>query len=525
MLRGIALATALAAGLGGCVTKRATSDRLPAPVAVSASYGDCAAVQDAPSCLLLRAVATEGVDADPLLRAVVESGSVHVALKHRAALAAMRTKLETLRATDPVSIAYLGASSEEAFAAALALAAAAQIADDPFAHKAVKPLIAKAGRGEAAILAAIVWRDVAFGMLWRAPLTRPRGWPAIWRVVIAAPPKDTALLAAMSFDANLLGLQAEAVALARVVVARGDASKAQLSSAHALIVLAERTDAAAHPPYDTAWTKERLETCSGYGWCADVLAEAAAAGATGDLKMFGADLASRARREAIAADKTMVYGAASEAFRLASEIPAALAVAREGLRFVPAATVTPERGRIEAAAAAGTFAWDDDPIAPAIALYRAGAREEALRSGYLTGYARFRHAVVAGETPDARWVIADNSDFTILRLVYELIETPVPVTAAQLYDGLRCSEAALGGVVDPPKFNSYLAVLAALTGHAGSMRAHLSTAAVSLDNKAQIIPGFYAHSLAEDWRRAHVIAERTRAKDDKLVAPLCATES
>jgi predicted permease len=66
---------------------------------------------------------------------------------------------------------------------------------------------------------------------------------------------------------------------------------------------------------------------------------------------------------------------------------------------------------------------------------------------------------------------------------------------------------------------------AALTGRAGSMRAHLSTAAVSLDNKAQIISGFYAHRLAEDWRRALVIAERTRAKIDKLAAPSCGTGS
>lgn len=525
MVRGIALAAALVAALSGCVTKRATPDRVSTPVAQAASYGDCAAARDAPSCLLLRAVATKGVDGDPLVRAVVESGSVDVALKHRAALTAMRSKLKAVLATEPVSIAYLNASSEAAFAAALAVAAAAQIADDPFVHKAAKPLIAKAGRGEAAILAAIIWRDVAFGSLWSAPLTRPRGWPAIWRAVIANPPKDTTLLSAMATDASLLGLQTEAAALARIVVARGDASEEQVSSARALVALAEPAGAVADPAYDTAWTKERLETCWSYGWCSDVLAEAAAAGATADLKAFGADLASRARREAMASDKTMVYGAASEAFRLAGEIPAALAVAREGMRFVPAATVISEKGRIEAAVAAGTFEWDDDPIAPAIALYRAGAREEALQSGYLTGYARFRHAVVAGETPDARWVIADKSDFTIAIFLRRLIETPAPVTALQLYDGLRCSEPALGGVIDRHKFNSFLALLAALTGRAGSMRAHLSTAAVSLDDNAQIIPAYYAHGLAEDWRRALVIAERIGAKDDKLTAPSCGTGS
>jgi hypothetical protein len=514
----------LAAGVGGCVTKRATNDVSPAPVAVAASYGDCAAARDAPSCLLLRAVAIEGVDADALLRAVVESGSVDVALKHRAALTATREKLKTFIEPDSAPTAYLNASSEEAFAAALALAAAAQIADDPFAHKAVKPFLAKVGQDEAATLAAIIWSDVAFGVLWRAPLTRPRGWPAIWRAVVAAPPKDTALLVSMSYYANLVGLQAEAVALARIAVLRTDANEAQRSTAQALIALAEKTDAA-DPPYDTASAKDRLERCSGYGWCAEVLAQAAAAGATSDLKIFGADLASRARREPIAEDKTMAYGAASEAFRLAGEIPAALAVAREGLRFVPAATAIPETGRIEAASAAGTFAWDDDMIAPAIALYRAGARDEALGSGYLTGYARFRHAVVAGETPDARWVIADKSDFTIWRFLSELIEKPAPAVATQFYDGLRCSEAALGDVIDPPKFHSNLAVLAALIGRAGSMRAHLGVAAVSLDDKAQIIPGFLAHRLAEDWRRALVIAGRSGAKSDKLAAASCAASS
>jgi hypothetical protein len=347
----------------------------------------------------------------------------------------------------------------------------------------------------------------------------------MWRAVVAAPPKDTALLVALAKDADFLGLRDEATALARVAVARTDTSEADRASAQSIITLSEYVTTA-DPPYDTAWMKERLETCSGYGWCSDLLAEAAAAGASGDLKVFGADLASRARRATIAEDKTMAYGAASEAFRLAGEIPAALAAAREGLRFVPAATVIPETGRIEAAVVAkGQFEWDDDPIAPAIALYRAGAREEAIRSGYLTGYARFRHAAVAGETPDARWVVADKSDFTIWRLIYDLISNPVPATATQLYDGLRCSETELGDVIDPPKFNSYLAVLAALTGRAGSMRAHLGAAAVSLDDKAQLIPAFHAQMLAEDWRRALVIAERTGAKDDKLVAPSCGTGS
>lgn len=519
LARGVALGLALAVGLSGCVTKR-VGDRPSAPVAAATSYGDCAAAQDAPSCLLLRAVAAEGVKGEVLLQAVVESGSVDVLLKHRAALTAMRGTLESARATEPVAMLHLKASGEEAFAAALGVAAAAQTSDDPFNHAAVKPLVGKAGRGEAAVLAAIIWRNVAFGSLWRAPLIRPRGWPAIWRGVIAAPPKDTALVVALANDANLFGLEAEALALARIAVARSDASEAQRSAVRGIIILGESTRVT-DAPYDAAWTKERLETCLGYEWCAEVLAEAAAAGATGDLKVFGADLALRARREALARDKAMVYGAASEAFRLAGEIPAALAVAREGLRFVPAAMVIPEKGRIKAAAA-GRFKWDDDPVAPVIALYRAGAREEALRSGYLTGYARFRHAEVAGETPDPRWAIADKSDFTIWRLVDDLIEAPSPATAAQFYNGLRCSEAALGDVIDPPEFHGHLAKLAALTGRAGSMRAHLSAGAISLDDRAQIIPAFLAHGLAEDWRRAHVIAERIGAKDDALTAPSCA---
>jgi len=523
LVRGIALGAALAVGVSACVTKR-TGDRPSVPVSVAASYGDCAAAQDGPSCLLLRAIAAEGVDAEVLVRTVVESGSVDIALKHRAALAAMRGKLETIFASEPASIRYLSASSEDGFAAALAVAAAAQIADDPFSLKSVKPLVAKAGRGETAALAAIVWREVAFGILWNARLMRPRGWSAIWRAVIAGPPKDTVLLVALAKDANLLGLEDEAVALARVAVARTDASEADRAAAHAIIALSEYAPTA-DLPYDAAGMKERLETCWGYGWCSTLLAEAAATGTTGDLKVFGSDLASRARRETIAKDKTIAYGAASEAFRLAGEIPAALAVAREGMRFVPAAMVIPEKGRIEAAMAAGTFAVDDDPVAPAIALYRAGARDEALRSGYLNGYARFRHAAVAGETPDPRWAIADKSDFTIWRFIYELIETPMPATATKLYDGLRCSGTTLADVIEPHKFEGYLAVLAALTGRAGSMRAHLTTAAVSLDDKAQIIPAYYAHGLAGEWRRALVIAERTGAKDDALTAPSCGASS
>lgn len=138
-------------------------------------------------------------------------------------------------------------------------------------------------------------------------------------------------------------------------------------------------------------TKDFVDQCDTYSLCSRRLAHAADAGAAEDLKTFGADLATRARRASAAGDKTVLYGAASEAFRLAQEKPAAIAVAREGLRFIPAAKNTTATGRIEVALQ-GEFAGDDDAVAPAIALYRAGARDEAVASGYLTGYARYRHA-------------------------------------------------------------------------------------------------------------------------------------
>lgn len=514
-------------GLGGCVTKRVAGDRQAEPAPVAASYVACAAVRDAPGCLLLRALATDSVSDDMELRAVIESGSVDVVLKHRASLTAMRGSLKPLMEDDresQVTLKHVNSSSEPAFAAALAVAAAAQVADDPFAHAGVKPLVAKAGRQEVAPLAAIVWSNVAFGMLWNAPLIRLRGLPAIWRAVAAAPPKETALVAVPAYEADIHGFGDAALALARVVLARADASAEDRSTADGIVLLAD-IRAAPKGPYATAVMKHLLETCSSYGGCSNLLGEAKAAGAIDDLKAFGADLATRARRESVAGEKTIAYGAASEAFRLAGENAAALAAAREGLRFIPAAKNVSTTGRIETAIALNNaFSYEDDDVAPAIALYRAGGREEALRSGYVTGYARYRHAPVAGETPDARWVVQDNSDWLIGRLLDDLIETPSAVAAGGFYDALRCAGASLTDV-KAPKLHGHLAALAALIGRAGSMRAHLGAGALSLDEEARSYSSFYAYRLAEDWRRALVIAERIGAKDDKLVAPLCGTGS
>ena len=266
-------------------------------------------------------------------------------------------------------------------------------------------------------------------------------------------------------------------------------------------------------------TKDFVDQCDTYSLCSRRLAHAADAGAAEDLKTFGADLATRARRASAAGDKTVLYGAASEAFRLAQEKPAAIAVAREGLRFIPAAKNTTTTGRIEVALQ-GEFAGDDDAVAPAIALYRAGARDEAVASGYLTGYARYRHAPAAGEAADPAWVIEPGAKWSLRWLIDDLIRARGQTQALRLYDALRCRGAEVYEAQEGYEWEAQSAVLAALVGRAGSVRAHLARAATALDGQGFMAP-LFAHYLAEDWRRALVVAERVGAKDDTFSEALC----
>lgn len=108
-------------------------------------------------------------------------------------------------------------------------------------------------------------------------------------------------------------------------------------------------------------------------------------------------------------------------------------------------------------------------------------RDEALASGYLTGVARYRHAEVAGETPDPAWAIEPDAEFPIKWLVEDVIAKRNSAHASRLYEALRCRGDEVYEDEDLYELDARLALLAALTGRRGSMHEYLRRSAKALD--------------------------------------------
>jgi hypothetical protein len=144
--------------------------------------------------------------------------------------------------------------------------------------------------------------------------------------------------------------------------------------------------------------------------------------------------------------------------------------------------------------------------APIIALYRAGEREEALRSGYLTGLWRYKSAAAAGEQPDPRWVLGDRA-WNEVEFMYLVLLHADREAALLLYDELNRRQGWLADVSDA-FWHRRLALFAALAGRRAEMLDHLAAAAGVLDRPDQNDP-YWALNLAREWRQAEFVVSRT----------------
>jgi hypothetical protein len=228
-------------------------------------------------------------------------------------------------------------------------------------------------------------------------------------------------------------------------------------------------------------------------------------------------------------DKARVRGEyfalASEAFRVLGDKERAIAAAREGLPFVPGAVSEvnargdekpgPITNKREDAIYASGFGTE-----PVIALYRAGARDEALATDFLIAYERYKNADVAGETRDPLWIIEERSNHQLL-VLRDLLKRRDVDGAARFYDGWRC--AGPYGYDDlSDHYNSDLGLLAALAGRRGSMNAHFAIVLDLMDTGTwSRHSGDAVMELAVTWRRALAIAKTIGAKEDVFERPRC----
>jgi hypothetical protein len=413
-----------------------------------------------------------------VLQTVITTGSVELVEAHAGLLvegannAGLRSEefMSTVGVALPPEPARVAAGSSGSLVtlAAIALAAAAQRSGDPF-HDAVVSRLMKAAANDPAVerLAVDLWGNLEGSPEeWSsAPWLRPPGLDKVLQAIIATPPADSAEVAELGTTAVWSGFREEGLALFRIVSGRPAASPdakahsaSDLARIFGLANEAQRlldTGGADAPDYDIPGIKVEIAEARlkrGYDAAAatvvveaeeaamggdanyaqpkrDTLEALGAAGARAELLRLGAKFLARARQPSTW-DRGEWFALSSEAYRRAGARGAAIDAARDGL----AAPVDPMPN-----AARPTQPMASTDSAPAaLALYRAGATAEAVRSGHLTGIDRYESASIAGERSDPQWVVDDGSWSEVEGLtLLLLLDSDQAQAAAKFHDDLN----------------------------------------------------------------------------------------
>jgi hypothetical protein len=219
-------------------------------------------------------------------------------------------------------------------------------------------------------------------------------------------------------------------------------------------------------------------------------------GAREELRVLGSDCLRRAAAvdgQPLAADW---YASASESFLRAGDRERAREAARRGLPHVPALVrqavgyAKSNSPSVMAIAAQGTG------TRPVIALYRTGAIEEALKTGYLTGKDRYFNAERAGEKKDPQWVLDDGWPLYIGSMSREAAFSTNREFQQRAYDGLvrACGKPLADCFYETLR---QIAAVAAGMGDEARMREALAAATRQLDKgwfeMALYVAGPWAH--------------------------------
>jgi hypothetical protein len=439
--------------------------------------------------------------------------------------------------------------------AAIALSAAAQRHEDPFADSLVQDLTAAArGSHAIAVIAALLWMEADTYREWAPGVTRPPGLPRIWQTILALPPENPHVLLELggsgaftghAADAGLLllrifvqrlGTTADDKAQAASVLARRydlhedaqrllDSGGAAAKHHDIAFIRAEIAEAALRHGHDEqaarmvlAHALSNLDKGAFYSYMeTEVRVALQAGGARQELVQLGDVYMQQAAQAGLSAENRGDWiAAASDCYRRAGQREQAQAAARRGLPGVEAALAKrvcevdrtacdAGKGPHDLASSANGFGTE-----PVVALYRAGAVREALDSGFLTGFERFRNASDAGEVRDVQWVVDDHDPTKLDILVHQLAREDNGPMAGALYSSLKQAARA------PQRMGYYresrLAVMAALAGRVEDTRRELVHTAAALDTDAEArdpaVQRWEARGVAADWREALLILSR-----------------
>lgn len=518
-------------------------------------YAQCIESLNPSLCLVNIAAKSRYTSSVELFEGVVMTGAVDmVKLKPKALLQGAR---ESLHIQMPANAAQkkIEKSKDVVMLAAVALASAAQRQSDPFIDPTVQDLITKSRDVVAvAVIAAKFWFEIDTYDIFNKKETFPPGLPRIWSVIVTAQLLDEKLLVnlatADSFTQNAQELQlplykrflslAETSSKSKVTIASvfsnqygyvEDAKKLMAAkggnadnydiegvmSGIAEAQLLKGYDAdAAQLVVKNLQREDVLEYTSYRCLCESSLQALQVAHANDELKLLAETYLEQAKNtQRPPEQRANFYALSSDCYLRAGEKKRAIETAKLGLPIVPLAvfyrlddedrTVSVGSPQEQARLARGFGTY------PVVALYRAGAVDEALATGYLAGHDRYESAVLVGERPNPQWVIDGNWDLGINLMVLAAIENPDINIRLDVYSALKKWSLENSTVLDEYDNREHLAVLAASIGDKEAMISHLSDYARHLDSVDREEAAYFAIELAEQWLRdVRILAAQKR---------------
>lgn len=516
-------------------------------------FGTCATSTDAPRCLIEKAHQYNHTNAKDDYSSIIMLGATDwIQADNKNLLSNLKESLDSssnfaaslgIELSDEASTTQIKQANESTLLAALALAAEVQNNIDPYNEPTVKKNLGRSNNEFVVSLIALqLWNEIDTYRLWRSAETHPKGILTVLRKVetskqLAAPhlsdliwnwseidmdnlitTTQIRLDNSLTFEKNedktelasrLARRFNDAEAATRLMKAGGELSKtydikgvnveiamATLNSHYSARAAKFLVSYALSPEIlDYATYKNRFEN----------IPEALEKGnALSELKDLAKGYLLAAENKQLRPEQSgNLYALASECYLRAKDKDAAIAAAYKGLAFVKEAvylrakgiikkTITPEN-LARAAEGRGT-----DPV---VALYRAGAIQAALNTGYLTGENRYKYALEAGEQPNPEWLITyfwqENANYRTLGkdLLYLNIQQRKSILSVAL-PWLEKNHWAWKDM----EIQFDLAQLAASTGDRESTYRFLNAYAKQID-KEKDERDFYAKSLATQWKR------------------------
>jgi hypothetical protein len=517
-----------------------------------ADYSACLDAQDPPDCIARRAIRSLGLSAGDTLEVVLRHGLVDLVPRKSAKLmrglyenigkpdATMSSPEEQL--LDSSAAAALRKAPRRSVIAAMALAAAARYERNPFGDPTVLALeaTAKADPRIPAYALALWFEVVAMSGVPPDFRSTPEGLAKLWERAMARRDSDADMLLdiagtpafvdrlpvemrqfllwyagrsgltplqrveAASPLARHFGLFEEAAGLLKDVsdsVEGYDVPGVRVEVADARLAHGYDTDAARL--VTAAISDGFLRNGTRYEFFSNDRERDALerAGAHDELRSLAAECLRRAAAEEGGPAAANWFAAASDLLLRAGDIERAREVARLGLPYV--ARIVREGAAIysnvdQTSPTAMASAVQGRGTSPVVALYRTGAIDEALKTGYLTGKDRYFNAERAGEPRDPQWTIDHGWSLYIEVMAVDAEASKDRAFQQRAYDGLvRMCGKPIADCFDETLRT--IAQVAAGMGDEARMKEALSAATRQLDTTPRSVRAFSAMYVAGPW--------------------------